>query len=235
MKTAIYASSLLAASAAFGSIDVLISGWDFSNLSTGTFDGSSIASTEGVESSIINFDGFPRMGGVLSGTGTLTANSTFQNSLVGEGFETSGTRSLLTVNTGSADPSGEMFTFEYSGSQVYQELELFYATDTNNAGVSADLVWMFSSDGGSNFVEVETIASTSNESGQSVDFTAITSSPSNNFVIGLQIGSGDLGTFEGVLLDNVAIYGAVPEPSAYAAIAGALVLGFAVIRRRRRS
>ncbi len=135
-------------------------------------------------------------------------------------------RASFKVSTANVNNTFENLSVEYSA---------------RNQGVDfATISWSYSLDG----VTFTSIAGTADQiafSGAAynvfgADFSAISAIEGLNTVwIGLDYLENSLTA--SVFIDNLAIYGtalaAIPEPSTYAAIMGALVIGVAAIRRRR--
>lgn len=176
---------------------------------------------------------------LLSTVGLLASN----NSL---GDQTVNVRSVVlsdaTLGSGRA-------TFKISSlsqinaltSQGFADLNVAYSA--RNAGTSdATIDWSYSLDG-INFVSIAgssdaIVASGTAYNVYAADFSAIDAIEGvSNLWLGLNYSESGADAY--TYLDNVAIYGTalaavtIPEPSTYAALLGAAVVGFSLLRRRK--
>jgi hypothetical protein len=147
-------------------------------------------------------------------------------------------RSVLLSSNSVLDNGRASFKFETTSDfNVFEGINLAYSA--RNQGTDfATISWSYSLDGVS-FTSVANTSSQINVSGAlysvfTADLSTITALNGAGTVwLGMDYLENSAGA--SVFIDNVAIYGTaavIPEPSTYAAILGALTLGFVAIRRR---
>jgi len=136
--------------------------------------------------------------------------------------------------------SNDSITFEInalggaagSEASVYDSFD--YAGSALNGG-SSTIDWEYSIDDGSNWVLIgQDIVSDQGSTGAVFGGSLASAGTGNAGQLLLRATFGTITNTEEIVIDNVSVYGAVPEPSTYAALAGAVVLGFACLRRRRK-
>ena len=237
----------------------LLAGWDFNNIASST-----IASTSPRYSDVFgdtSTSPFTTQAGAMYFNGTVGSSAWSTVSRVTTGADVD---RAITGRAGTASTSGLgslsgaegmlSFTNFLSGSKdtfsilvhagdgvnTFSNLNLsFFAKDSGTGSGTVNIAWSYSTDGitttsagiSSNAV------SGSSFSQHTANFSAIPSltGASNVYLIGTL--SESVGTAN-LQFDNLAVYGtavaAIPEPSTYAAILGALALvGGAIVRKRR--
>jgi hypothetical protein len=221
------------------SAQTLIGGWDFGKFQ---FDGSSDQTgdftatnsyTSDLGSGELFWDGSFNTTGMFStafgGGDVFGANGAAQSgNLVTPGFggdlpdNSFGIRFVPAAN-------GEDIVFSISTSGL-SGLVLSFDAITQNG--SSDIQFAYSVNGGTDYTNVGTALSIGDSSAiRTIDFSSI--SAVNNVSQLLIRGTlGNLAGADTLSMDNVQ-FTAVPEPSAFAAIAGVLVLGTVALRRRR--
>jgi len=235
----------------------LIAGWNMSNYQADNFPNTVEGSITSIDSTYNDFagDGLANsngsiayqgnaIGSVVAITTNLTTGASIQTRVLGPGFNTPGSgfigqtnfsmlvrpgatggNLLFSTNTG-AEPID--FTAPASGVQFAATINLFGSDD-------AVLDWSYSLDGGNTFLGLQTttIGEDFNAGGglYNLDLSPL-GVHQGDLQLMAEVTSVTLGSE--LFLDNIQITGeVVPEPSTYAAIAGALALGLAAIRRRR--
>jgi len=143
--------------------------------------------------------------------------------------------SLLLLNT-SGNAVGHYLTFSLS-SAGYDTLSLSYAVRLTSA-VTASQVWTYSTDG-TNYFTLATISPTANGTflTQTLNLSSLSSSAlDNQSTFYLRMAYSSANTQGSSAFDNIQLTGtatAVPEPSTYALLGGASVLGLAFFIRRK--
>ncbi|MGB0333888.1 MAG: PEP-CTERM sorting domain-containing protein [Opitutales bacterium] len=245
--TYIAAASLLSVAAA--NAQSLIAGWDFTDV-TDYSGGLPFISAETTDLApdvnagnfgAVHFDG--QFGSTDSTGGSnvvysnnpagLASNADITTRpLPSEDF--SGSNSLLLDGYTAGFP-GNVVIAVNAGS-AFNTWGLSYAAGIGGSvadGVTLD--WEYSFDG-SNYLNLGSDAVAGGDEGGSFFGFADATASSEIFFRLSFTGLNDANAFgdEFVLLDNVAVYGTVvPEPSAFAALAGVIALGFVAIRRRK--
>ena len=206
-------------SAAFGQLNF--------NANGATFGGTARAITS---SNAGNYD-------LLSTDGIAVSNNSLGDVVSGTG------RSVLLSNTSTSNNAKAVFTLStLTTSNSFSGINVAYsARNAGSAGNDAAIAWSYSLDGSS----WSSIASSSDTIAPSAsaynvfaaDFSAVTAIEGlATIYIGLDYSETAAGA--SVFLDNVAFYGtaaAIPEPSAFATLAGVAALGLVASRRRRSS
>lgn len=218
----------------------LIAGFDFSNITNANYSdlGNGGATNDGNNANVYGSFSFNDLGSPIPAINQsvvdLTAGSFLDSSIrvagvndefaeAGGGFEAADNDFL-----GSAD--GGYFQFDFSPVDTFEDFQFSFAAGQTQAGTST--LGVSYSTGGS-YVSLGT-----------VDVDALTSAGGEAFAIdasgfqasnvSFRIDFVDIATSTAVVIDNVQLSGTVvPEPSAYAAIFGAVALAFAAVRRRK--
>lgn len=234
----------------------LVAGWDFSsylgsNFSTVTLD---VTPVNTLSANYSSFDPTFGAGAQSAAFGTLFYNGQFGSDLQNTDFSTD-TIVPTTGNLVSNAPAfGQSFNLntvqEAEGADFAKTLSLLLggANSTTSGfkvvfgafapGLQTDWVFTFGgidvddstlsvefSTDGINYAAAETFSLNAVDTAYSTTFKAVSSDTAY-----FRVSSDD--TFS--IIDNVAIGAtAVPEPSTFAALAGALALGFVAVRRRR--
>ncbi|MFA6287436.1 MAG: PEP-CTERM sorting domain-containing protein [Opitutaceae bacterium] len=145
--------------------------------------------------------------------------------------------SLLLLNT-AGNIRTKYITFSLS-SLGYDTLSLSYATRLTNS-VTSQQVWSFSSTLNGTYTTLTTLSPTANGTAtlQTVDLSSLSGlALDNQSTFYLRMTYTSANTQGSQAIDNIQLTGvaAIPEPSTYALLGGAVALGLAfVIRRRRR-
>lgn len=246
IRKLVLVAALLSATA-ISNAQTLLAGWDFQTTTNG---GTAVAAAPNTPTTLLaNF-------GTQAGTAAIYANGTNGSSTfttatsgneitafggtssvnTGSGFSTTTTTGAVAfIYQSSAPTNGKAITIKLSMSG-YQDLVLSYATQKTSTGFNSNQ-WAYSTDG-SNFTNFGStvVPATSFASVTLSTLTAVNNSSSVwlRYTFG-----GASGTSQNNRLDNIQINAtaiAVPEPSTYAALAGAAaLLGVLVHRRRQRS
>jgi len=169
---------------------------------------------------------------LLSTVGLLFAN----NSL---GDQVTNARSLTLSQNNVLDTARATFKVSTSNTlNNFENVQVQY-TARNQGAADAFVAFSYSLDGVS-FTNLASSSQTWSQAGafatsNLIDFSSITSLNGQSAIwIGLNY--SEAATSGNLLLDNIAIYGtatAIPEPSTYAMILGALCLGVVALRRRK--
>ena len=171
--------------------------------------------------------------GILGGNGTIGSSGSI-NTLKAQGQNPNSFGAALGLTTnGSVTFSIDMSTFGLGSAGEAWSLAFATqnASDPNN---SSSISWDYSLNGADFTSTGFTTSVTNNAAAQSIDLSSITALDSQSVVY-------FRGNFSGIdggrtAIDNFQVNAtAVPEPSAFAAIAGVLALGFAAVRRRRQA
>ena len=227
----------------------LLAGWDFTNVTN--YNGVSSLSAEKTDLAAdvnaapygaVYFDGSfgstdtHDAGGsntvYSNNTSGLSNNTSISTRLPAEAF--SGNNSLLLDGFTASYPGSVVFAITTGGS--YNTWNFSYAGGVG--GSSADSVsfdWAYSFDG-SNYSTLASDSVSNGDAGFSHASFADSTDSANLYLKLSFTGLNSASAFgdEYALVDNFAVYGAaVPEPSTYAAIAGAFALAFAAYRRRK--
>lgn len=246
MKTARLLAVFVAISVASSSFaQVLLAGWDFQ---TATNGGTAIAAAPNTPTAILSNLGTQAGTAALYANGTNGSSSwttaTTNNQITsfagtalnaGAGFSTitSGAASLGLVNGGSSG-NGKALTFTLSMTG-YEELIISYASQATGTGFNANQ-WSYSLNG-STFTNFGSTISPA-ASFSSITLSALSAVNGASAVwlkytlSGATSGSGN-NRLDNIQFKATAAAAAVPEPSTYAAIFGAVVLVGAAIHRRR--
>jgi len=206
-------------SAAFGQLNF--------NANGATFGGTARAITV---SNAGNYD-------LLSTDGIAVSNNSLGDVVSGTG------RSVLLSNTSTSNNAKAVFTLStLTTSNSFSGINVAYsARNAGSAGNDAAIAWSYSLDG-SSWSSIASSSDTIAPSGTAynvfaADFSAVTAIEGlDTIYIGLDYSETAAGA--SVFLDNVAFYGtaaAIPEPSAFATLAGVAALGLVASRRRRSS
>lgn len=175
----------------------------------------------------------PNGGGDVGNFGYTALGTSGQITTLGTQGQSQTTARALGFNSGA---NGDSFTFEvditgFADFQTATDWQFSFvgynASDSDNA---SSIAWEYSTDG-SSFNAATTSNLTQNEARIDLDVSSLSGGALDG-----QSGFFLRGTLGGVTdgltyVDNVGV-SAVPEPSAFAAIAGVLALGFAATRRR---
>lgn len=162
----------------------------------------------------------------------LTINSA--NRIAGFNDEFGAGGSLLAQNLPpNSTSTGGFFDFGVNaGGNPFTDIVFGFGASITQAGAGGSTVGIsYSLDGGLNFISLgtELVNTLQIEGGQEVS-TSVLSDTTND--ITFRVGFDNIDT--GVNFDNLQISGTVvPEPSTYAAIFGAIALGFVAYRRRK--
>lgn len=247
----IIAAAVFAATALTANAQELVAGWDFSQFAAPNFDfsfdtnppsqGGVLANYTFTGAASANY-GLASTKGSISWTPLDFVGSTAPNKL--SSFDTQAGFSSSTFNAASSytalTNSGQLSANDYTlAATADNSLTIFAdagaasndwflryaAQDSNGASVS----YSYSTDG-SNFTSFGGDTITTGDNGYELDLAGVLDGASAVYI---QLSFSDVagGTLN---LDNVGLTASVvPEPSTYAAIAGALALGFVAYRRRR--
>lgn len=219
-----------------------LAGWDFQDTTgLGTSTTLNPNLVNGSNNAVLDRGDFTAFNGLgtgnssISGFNSFFADNGFQGGVAGD--NTTGTKSL------GADADGDAFTITFDASSA-SSLDLYLTTGVQNTGDFGTNV------SGSFYNQVFTVTLDNGTSTTTLDL-------GNHF--GASYGAdvaADISFLDGasiatltftangntpsqlVAIDNIGLSGVgsisvVPEPSAFAALAGVLVLGFAAVRRRR--
>lgn len=222
----------------------LIAGWDFSQFTTdGTDDvdfnyqaqTSLKANYSDLGASGLGSDANPfgevswtSAGAVVANGSNLTSGQNLRGiSTKVNGFDSANVSDGGQVGSGSfsAQAGGASMTFGVTAGSSFNTLALQFGAATNDS--SAGSVVVYAGTASDSLSQIgSTVALTASEDLYTVDLGSLGSA--STFFVQFQ-GSTN------ALYDNVAISGTVvPEPSAFAAMTGALALGAVMVRRRRR-
>jgi hypothetical protein len=161
----------------------------------------------------------------------LTINSGNRFAGVNDEFGAGG--SLLAQSIVVTTSTGGFFDFSVNaGGNPFTDIEFRFGASITQAGAGGSTVGIsYSLDGGSNFISLGTeLIDTLQASGGQQVSTSVLSDVTND--ITFRVGFNNIDT--GVNFDNLQVSGTVvPEPSTYAAIFGAIALGFVAYRRRK--
>ncbi|PXA03761.1 hypothetical protein DDZ13_10740 [Coraliomargarita sinensis] len=171
----------------------------------------------------------------LSGNNDVTAGTTLNSSIRVTGFNdtfaTTGTGSLLAEDIGIATADGGYFDFAVSAGALYQNFSFGFAAGQTQGGTTS-LNIGYSTDGGSSFTSLgnEDVTALTSNGGEAFSFDA-TGFQASDVIFRVNFTDIDTGT----RFDNIQVSGtAVPEPSAFAAIAGLLAVASVSFRRCRK-
>lgn len=167
----------------------------------------------------------------------LEINSVNRTTGVNDKFGAGG--SLLAQNLTFIDSTGGFFDFgvNNAGGDPFTDIEFRFGASITQAGTGGSTVGIsYSLDGGTSFTSIgtELIDTLQSDNGQLVSTTDISGSVlgvvTNDITFRVDFTDID----KGVNFDNLQVSGTVvPEPSTYAAIFGAIALGFVIYRRRK--
>lgn len=172
---------------------------------------------------------------LLSTDGIAGSNNSLGDVVSGTG------RSVILSNTTTANNAKAVFTLStLTTSNSFSGINVAYsARNQGGTGNDAAIAWSYSLDG-SSWASIASSSDTIAPSGSAynvfdADFSAVTAIEGlATIYIGLDYSETAAGA--SVFLDNVAFYGtaaAIPEPSAFATLAGVAALGLVAARRRR--
>ena len=247
MKTTTLISTLLFLGASLNAQSLLL-GWDFT--STTNYNGVASITAEKTDLApdvnassygAVYFDGsfgstdtFGASGANVvysNNTSGLSNNSLITTRNANDGF--SGNNALLLDGFSAAYPGSVVFAV--NAGSTFDSWSFSYAAGVG--GSSSDgvtLNWSYSFTGGSDYVSLSGDSVSGSDEGNSYSGFADSTAASDIYLKLDITGLNSANAFgdEYVLIDNFAVY-AVPEPSTYAAIAGAFALAFAAYRRRK--
>ena len=150
--------------------------------------------------------------------------------------------SLTNFTSGTKDEFS-ILVHASDGVNTFSNLNLsYYAKDSGTGGGTVNVAWFYSTDGGTTKTSagISSNAVTGTSFTQyTADFSAITGLTGVADVYLIGVVSESISTAN-LQFDNLAVYGtsavsAIPEPSTYAAIMGALALVGVTIARKRRA
>lgn len=230
---------IIAASAAtLSSNAAIVAGWDWGNISTGSTsvgaNYSDLASSDGVASNaygtFTTSGSFGGLGGNLeynSSVSITTGTALSGRSGVGSTFADTSKSIALIENGASVEFSANTQGAEYS------DFVLSYAAGTRTSG-SSTLAWEYKI-GSSSYTSIESDSiSVAVNSGAAFSLASVISGGTTDIVTFRATASDIDGGLDSAFIDNIQISAtAVPEPSTYAAIFGALALAFVAIKRRK--
>lgn len=248
MKKLLVVSSLVAASATASYAQELIAGFDFSNIEPSFTSASANYSDLAADGPASNpFGTFT----VVDGNGGFADDIDFDNTSLTVGTtldsasRVSGVNDTFTGVSGSvfsqntpfvADATTGGFELTVNPGTNFTDFNLSFAAGVATTG-DATLTLTYSVNGGSTFNALgvasidDATASLLAGNGDTFSFNGASAEVASSIIFKGEWTSIDAST--GVFLDNVQVSGTVvPEPSSFAAIAGALVLGFVATRRR---
>lgn len=220
----------------------LIAGFNFDNVTNATYSdlGNGGSVNDGAPANAFGSFSFtdgpsnPFAATQLTAGQNLTAGTVLDSSIRVLGFNDEMSVSgggLLAEDPGvlvSAD--GGFFDFTVTPGTSFNNYSFGFAAGQQLAG-SSDLEILANADGGG-FVSLDNVTVTTLTSSGGEAFTVDASSIGSASSVIFRVAFTDID--QGVLFDNIQVSGTVvPEPGAFAAIAGALALGFVAIRRRK--
>jgi hypothetical protein len=240
----------------------LLAGWDFNNISSGTVGssnprysdvfGDTSASPFTSSAGAIYFNGtggsdsWPSVTRVTTGADVdraITGRSGGASvSGLGSLSGAEGMLSLASFASGTKDEFS-ILVHAYDGVNTFSNLNLsYYAKDGGTGGGTVSVAWFYSTDGGTTKTSagISSNAVTGTSFTQyTADFSAITGLTGVADVYLIGVVSESISTAN-LQFDNLAVFGtsavsAIPEPSTYAAIMGALALVGVTIARKRRA
>lgn len=244
MKKILYITGLSVGAVLSSQAQTLIAGFDFDSFPDANYSDLGLGGSVNDGAAAAAFGTFSFQDGgtsntfpaVQTGSGSLTANATLVSSVRVPGFnntmDTSGNGWLQADDLGAlSSADGGFFDFNIStGGTLYEDFTFSFAAAQSQGGTT-QLNVEYSIDAGSSFIDLGDLSVSALESsgGESLSVDALGFSASD---VIFRVNFTDIAT--GTRFDNVQVSGTVvPEPSAFAAIAGVLVLGFAATRRRR--
>lgn len=163
----------------------------------------------------------------------LTINSTNRSAGAGNNVFANTGGSLFAQNFGTFNATGDFFDVVIDTSSVnpYTNFVFDFGTGLTAPADSATLNISYDIGGGFQLLDSFLVNQTVNDGGQVASF-GTTGVTADNITFRVDFASIPLNS--GVVFDNIQVSGTVvPEPSTYAAIFGAITLGFVVYRRRK--
>lgn len=249
MKNTLIIAGAVVALAATVQAQSLVAGFDFSATPDANFSdlGNGGATNDGTNAAAFGTFSISNNGSITTidpigfSSTELTAGDTLFSSIrVASVNDTFGGGGSLQVEVipGLSDPDGGSFDFSVStgatGLDTFTDYRFGFAAGQTQFGTSS-LAVSYSVDNGSNFIGAQNVSVDERVANGGEAFDLDFSGFNATDVI-FRVSFTDIDT--GILFDNIQVAATatvVPEPSAFAALAGMIALGFVAIRRRRKS
>lgn len=239
-KQLVIASAAIALATSMQAQD-LIAGFNFDNITNATYSdlGNGGAVNDGAPANVYgSFSFTDGVGNIfpatqLSAGQNLTAGTILNSSIRVLGFNNEMSVSgggLLAEDPGLVSADGGFFDFTVTPGSAFNNYSFGFAAGQQIAG-SSDLEILANANGGG-FVSLDNVTVTTLSSSGGDAFVVDASSIGSASNVIFRVAFTDIDA--GVLFDNIQVSGTVvPEPSAFATIAGALALAFVACRRRK--